>query len=69
MRKRAEFKDAHGTDVKVGDRVRALWPNPRLGEGTVTALNGNPREKPFVVDVDGAGERFFNPEWTEVIDA
>ncbi len=46
--------------IKVGDRVRAQYPNETLGSGTVIEVRTDRGLKHYVVAFDDGREGFFN---------
>lgn len=61
---RSRFRDKHGDEVCVGDRVRGIGVNEHL-HGTVVQLDSNPAKKPFVVRTDDGQIVFMNESWIE----
>lgn len=60
-------KRAHYIDnlPEVGDRVQALYPNERVGQGTVIAVVHERTRKPLVVELDDGGRTAFF-HWDQV---
>lgn len=69
LRSTTEFVDAHGTMVKVGDRLKGFKVNTDL-EGTVVELVKDPALKPFATRCEVNGQQvvcYFNTQYCEVI--
>src|SRR5262245_38939661 len=56
-----------GKKFKVGQRVRALYPNADFGTGIITAVDHDPKHKPLVVTRDDGQIGYFHVDQVAVL--
>lgn len=54
-------------DIKVGDRVKALYPNAKWGEAVVTEVCDVRGQKPLVTRRDDGTTGYFHLDQVEVV--
>lgn len=54
-------------DIKVGDRVKALYPNAKWGEAVVTEVRDVRGQKPLVTRRDDGTTGYFHLDQVEVV--